>query len=117
MLAGSMGMLPSASLAGAPAPGTRCAGLYEPIHGSAPDIAGKGLANPVGTIASVAMMLRHSLGLDEEARAVEQAVHEALGAGALTADLAPRGTRPVRTREAADAIISRIAGTRASVPA
>ena len=119
VLAGSIGLLPSASLGASVEQNGRAAtmGLYEPIHGSAPDIAGKGLANPVGTIASVAMMLRHSLGLDEEARAVEQAVHEALGAGALTADLAPRGTRPVRTREAADAIISRIAGTRASVPA
>ena len=119
VLAGSIGLLPSASLGASVEQNGRAAtmGLYEPIHGSAPDIAGKGLANPVGTIASVAMMLRHSLGLDEEARAVEQAVHEALGAGALTADLAPRGARPMRTREAADAIISRIAGTRASVPA
>ena len=119
VLAGSIGLLPSASLGASVEQNGRAAtmGLYEPIHGSAPDIAGKGLANPVGTIASVAMMLRHSLGLDEEARAVEQAVHEALGAGALTADLAPRGARPMRTREAADAIISRIAGTRAPVPA
>src|SRR3979411_2623617 len=68
VLAGSLGLLPSASLGDGPR------GLYEPIHGSAPDIAGKGIANPLGTIMSVAMLLRHSLGLDDEARAVESAV-------------------------------------------
>jgi 3-isopropylmalate dehydrogenase len=85
MLAGSLGMLPSASLGDTARPaqngaqGTRM-GLYEPIHGSAPDIAGKGIANPVGTILSVALLLRHSLGLDAEARAVEAAVAGALDA-------------------------------------
>jgi 3-isopropylmalate dehydrogenase len=108
VLAGSIGLLPSASLGAG-------AALYEPIHGSAPDLAGKGLANPVGMIASVAMMLRHSLGLEEEARAVEQAVHAALEAGALTADLAPRGVQPRRTSEVGDAIIARIAGARETV--
>jgi 3-isopropylmalate dehydrogenase len=119
VLAGSIGLLPSASLGASVERNGREAtmGIYEPIHGSAPDIAGKGLANPVGTIASVAMMLRHSLGLEEEARAVEQAVRDALESGALTADLAPRGTQPMRTGAVGDAIISRIAETRASVPA
>jgi len=81
VLAGSMGMLPSASIgAGGP-------GLYEPIHGSAPDIAGKGIANPVGTILSAAMLLRHSLDLPAEAAAIEGAVHRAIAEGARTRDL------------------------------
>lgn len=81
MLAGSLGMLPSASL------GDGSAGLYEPIHGSAPDIAGMGIANPCAAIASAAMMLRHSLGLEAEAAAVEQAIAEAISGGARTADI------------------------------
>jgi 3-isopropylmalate dehydrogenase len=81
VLAGSLGMLPSASLSGAKL------GLYEPIHGSAPDIAGKGIANPVGTILSTAMLLRHSLGLNTEALAIERAVDQAVSDGARTADL------------------------------
>jgi len=81
VLAGSMGMLPSASLGG-PGPG-----LYEPIHGSAPDIAGKGIANPIGTILSAAMMLRYSLHLDAEAEAIESAVDDAITEGMRTADL------------------------------
>jgi 3-isopropylmalate dehydrogenase len=81
VLAGSMGMLPSASI------GEKGPGLYEPIHGSAPDIAGKGIANPLGTILSAAMLLRHSLGLDAEAEAIERAVHEAIVQGARSADL------------------------------
>jgi 3-isopropylmalate dehydrogenase len=81
VLAGSLGMLPSASL------GTGTRGLYEPIHGSAPDIAGKGIANPVGTILSTAMLLRHSLGLAREAEAVERAVARAIADGFRTADL------------------------------
>lgn len=81
VLVGSMGLLPSASL------GTGEPGLYEPIHGSAPDIAGQGIANPCGTILSAALLLRHSLGLDAEAAAVEQAVERALDDGALTRDL------------------------------
>ena len=84
MLAGSMGMLPSASL------GEGKCGLYEPIHGSAPDIAGKGIANPYATILSVAMLLRHSLGLETEAAAVEARVDAAIERGVLTADIAPR---------------------------
>ena len=82
MLAGSLGMLPSASL------GAGTAGLYEPIHGSAPDIAGRSLANPCAMMASTAMMLRHSLGLDDEAAAVEQAIADAIASGARTADIA-----------------------------
>ncbi len=81
VLTGSLGMLPSASL------GEGSLGVYEPIHGSAPDIAGKGIANPLGTILSAAMLLRHSLGLQEEAQAVEAAVSAAIEAGDRTADL------------------------------
>jgi 3-isopropylmalate dehydrogenase len=85
MLAGSLGLSPSASL------GDSRRGLYEPIHGSAPDIAGRGIANPIGTILSVALLLRHSLQLDAEAQAVEAAVHQALTAGLRTADIAGVG--------------------------
>jgi 3-isopropylmalate dehydrogenase len=81
VLAGSMGMLPSASI------GDGGPGLYEPIHGSAPDIAGQGLANPVGTILSTAMLLRHSLGLAAEAATIEEAVHRAIADGCRTRDL------------------------------
>jgi 3-isopropylmalate dehydrogenase len=81
VLAGSLGLLPSASLG----EGTR--GLYEPIHGSAPDIAGKGIANPIGAILSGAMLLRHSLGLDAEAAALEHGVAQTIASGARTADL------------------------------
>lgn len=95
MLAGSMGMLPSASLAGAPVPGQRCPGLYEPIHGSAPDIAGEDKSNPLATILSAAMLCRYSLGLPEAAGAVERAVADVLAAGHRTADLAGPGDEPV----------------------
>jgi 3-isopropylmalate dehydrogenase len=84
VLAGSLGLLPSASL------GDGRKGLYEPIHGSAPDIAGKGIANPVGTILSSAMLLRHSLGLEKEAAEIEAAVARALDEGNHTADLRPK---------------------------
>ena len=97
MLAGSMGVLPSASLGdglvgpdGSASP-IRQIGLYEPIHGSAPDIAGRGIANPVGAILSAALLLRHSLGLEDEAACIERVVDEALAAGMFTADLAPAG--------------------------
>ncbi len=94
VLAGSLGMLPSASL------GSGHRGLYEPIHGSAPDIAGKGIANPIGTILSSALLLRHSLGLVDEADAVEQAVHRVIAAGARTADIAiAAGDRKLSTSE------------------
>ncbi len=100
MLAGSLGLLPSASLGD----GTR--GLYEPIHGSAPDIAGRGIANPCGMILSVALLLRHSLQLSEEAAAVETAVQSALAGGIRTADIAGPGNRSVTTQEAGAAIVA-----------
>jgi 3-isopropylmalate dehydrogenase len=99
MLAGSMGMMPSATLR------TDNVGLYEPIHGSAPDIAGKGLANPLASILSAAMLLRYSLGLEHEARAVEMAVESALDRGLRTADLAADGPH-VSTRDMADAVLA-----------
>jgi 3-isopropylmalate dehydrogenase len=100
MLAGSMGLLPSASLGADPR-----GGVFEPIHGSAPDIAGRGMANPYAAILSAAMLLRHSLRLDIEADALEQAVHRAISAGALTADLAAPG-RAITTRAASDAVLA-----------
>lgn len=98
VLVGSMGLLPSASLSGS---GT---GLYEPIHGSAPDIAGKGIANPIGTILSAALMLRHSFKLEVEATAIEQAVDETITIGCRTADISGKLT----TRQMTDEIIRRI---------
>jgi 3-isopropylmalate dehydrogenase len=100
MLAGSMGLLPSASL-GANSRG----GLFEPIHGSAPDIAGRGMANPYAAISSAAMLLRYSLRLDAEAKALEDAVYRAISGGALTADLAVAG-KSITTRAAADAVLA-----------
>jgi 3-isopropylmalate dehydrogenase len=102
MLAGSLGMLPSASL------GTSGNGLYEPIHGSAPDIAGQGIANPCGTILSVAMLLRHSLGLDEEAQAVEAAVTAAVAAGCRTRDIALPDDPALSTSQMSAEIIQRL---------
>ena len=99
MLAGSLGMLPSASL------GDGNVGLYEPIHGSAPDIAGRGLANPCATVASSAMMLRYSLGLEAEAAKVERAIATAIAAGARTADIATVGDSAISTSEMTDEII------------
>jgi 3-isopropylmalate dehydrogenase len=103
MLTGSLGMLPSAALGD----GTR--GLYEPIHGSAPDIAGQGKANPCGTILSAGMLLRHSLGLEAEARQVEAAVVAAIGAGQRTADIAGAAHVPVSTQVMGDAVLRGIA--------
>ncbi len=99
VLAGSMGMLPSASI------GEKGPGLYEPIHGSAPDIAGKGIANPIGTILSAAMLLRHSLDLPAEAAAIEAAVDRTITEGCRTADLGGKLT----TREMAAEILKRLA--------
>ena len=101
MLPGSLGLLPSASL-GDPGPG-----LYEPIHGSAPDIAGQGIANPLATILASAMALRHSLGLEESARAIEAAVDGALDDGLRTVDIAAAGA-PVGTVEMGDAVAERL---------
>jgi len=102
MLAGALGMLPSASLGG----GTL--GLYEPIHGSAPDIAGKGIANPIGAILSAALLLRWSLNNEDAAQAIERAVSRALAAGLRTADIAADDRAPVSTSEMADAIVDGI---------
>jgi 3-isopropylmalate dehydrogenase len=102
MLAGSLGLLPSASL------GDGKRGVYEPIHGSAPDIAGRGIANPVGTILSVAMLLRHSLELTKEADTLEAAVGRALEGGARTPDIATAGERVLTTREMGDAILGEL---------
>ena len=99
MLAGSLGMLPSASL------GDGATGLYEPIHGSAPDIAGMGIANPCAAVASAALMLRHSLGLPSEAEAVEQAIAAAIAGGARTADIVADGDTRVSTEEMTTEII------------
>ncbi len=101
VLAGSMGMLPSASLGATPR-----AGLYEPIHGSAPDIAGRGIANPYAAILSAAMLLRYSLTLEREALALEAAVSQAIVGGALPADLLAAGAKSVGSRAATDAVIA-----------
>jgi 3-isopropylmalate dehydrogenase len=105
MLTGSLGMLPSASLgAEDPATGKRKA-LYEPVHGSAPDIAGRGLANPIAMIGSFAMALRYSFGLGEAADRLERAITDALAAGARTKDIAGPGVNAVGTPEMGDAIV------------
>lgn len=100
MLTGSLGMLPSAAL------GADRRGLYEPIHGSAPDIAGQGKANPCGTILSAAMLLRHSLELPAEATAVERAVIGAIQGGCRTADIAVGGGQTATTRQLGDAVLA-----------
>ncbi len=102
VLVGSMGLLPSASL------GEGTKGLYEPIHGSAPDIAGKGIANPLGSILSAAMLLRHSLKLETEAAAIERAVEQALDDGCRTADIVTTGSTPLTTKQMTDEVITRI---------
>ncbi|MBW7929726.1 MAG: 3-isopropylmalate dehydrogenase [Gammaproteobacteria bacterium] len=102
MLTGSIGMLPSASL------NAESRGLYEPIHGSAPDIAGQGIANPCGTILSVAMLLRHSLGLETEAARVEQAVSAVLDAGLRTRDIAAGGSQTIGTAQMGEAVLARL---------
>ena len=110
VLSASMGLLPSASLAGVPRVGGRTRGMYEPIHGSAPDIAGKGVANPIATILSVALMLRYSLGLSEEAAMVERAVDEVLRAGYRTADLVePHRVETLGTEAMGDRIVEALA--------
>ena len=103
MLAGSLGMLPSASV------GDSTRGLFEPIHGSAPDIAGKGIANPCGSIASVALLLRYSLGLEEEASRIETAIAAVISDGGRTADIATAADRALSTTEMTDAIIQKLA--------
>ena len=102
MLTGSIGMLPSASL------NASNQGLYEPSHGSAPDIAGKGIANPLATILSAAMMLRFSLNQPEAADRIESAVQSVLAAGLRTGDIWSEGTKRVGTREMGDAVVAAI---------
>jgi len=110
MLAGSMGMLPSASLAGVPTEGANIFGLYEPIHGSAPRRAGLNMANPIATILSVAMMLRYSLGLIKEAQTIETAVEAVLGEGYRTYDIMSEGKTKVGTKEMGDLIAEKVRG-------
>ena len=102
MLTGTIGMIPSSSLGD----GTR--GMYEPIHGSAPDIAGQNKANPIGAILSAAMMLKYSFGMDEEAAAIETAVEQALNDGLRTADMMAEGCTPASCSEMGDAITARL---------
>jgi 3-isopropylmalate dehydrogenase len=109
VLTGSLGMLPSASLGDGP-------GLFEPVHGSAPDIAGRGVANPIGAIASAAMLLRYALGLPEAAAVVEQTVASVLGAGLRTADLARPGEPVIGTREVGDEIARLVLWGKAVAP-
>ena len=103
MLTGSIGMLPSASL------DANNKGMYEPSHGSAPDIAGKGLANPLATILSVAMMLRYTFNLEEQAVRIENAVKKVLAQGYRTGDIYERGTNKVGTKEMGDAVLAVLA--------
>jgi 3-isopropylmalate dehydrogenase len=102
VLAGSIGMLPSASI-GDRKPNGAWVGLYEPVHGSAPDIAGQNKANPLGAIGSVAAMLEYSFGLTKEAAAVNSAIEAVLNAGKVTADLKPAGT-PLTTEQVGQAV-------------
>ena len=104
MLTGSIGMLPSASL------NSSACGLYEPIHGSAPDIAGKGIANPLATILSVAMLLRYSLNRPELAERIERAVKTVLASGVRTGDIYTEGDRKVGTAEMGDAVVAALQG-------
>jgi 3-isopropylmalate dehydrogenase len=109
VLAGSLGLLPSASIGDGP-------GLFEPVHGSAPDIAGRGIANPIGAIASAAMLLRYGLGLPEAAAAVEQAIAAVLAAGARTADIAAPGMPTLGTQEIGEEIARLVLWGRAVEP-
>ena len=102
MITGSIGLLPSASL------GTGTRGLYEPIHGSAPDIAGQGIANPIATILAAAMMLRYSFGLEQEAQLMEQAVDKVLKLGYRTKDIARQGEQWVGTVQMGQLIADQI---------
>jgi 3-isopropylmalate dehydrogenase len=105
MLAGSIGMLPSASL------DAKGKGLYEPIHGSAPDIAGKDRANPLATILSVAMMFRHTFGRADVASRIEAAVRAVLAQGLRTVDIAAAGERSIGTRAMGDAVVAALSAS------
>src|SRR5204863_9424335 len=106
MLTGSLGMLPSASLGEVDPKTKKRRALYEPVHGSAPDIAGQGIANPIAMIASFAMALRYSFGMLAEADLIDQAIAAALAKGLRTADIKSAGTTVVGTREMGTAIIA-----------
>jgi 3-isopropylmalate dehydrogenase len=106
MLTGSLGMLPSASLGDVDPKTKKRKAMYEPVHGSAPDIAGKGLANPIAMIASFAMALRYSFNMGKEADLIDQAIAAALAQGLRTADIKSDGTTVVGTREMGEAIIA-----------
>jgi 3-isopropylmalate dehydrogenase len=108
VLAGSMGVLPSASLGEELNRHGRPRGLFEPIHGSAPDIAGQGIANPVGAILSLAMLLRYSLGLEEEATSIENAVENTFSNGHFTIDLVSDGQNSLSTQDMGEVIAARI---------
>jgi len=118
VLAGSIGLLPSASL-GAPVGRARRAGLYEPIHGSAPTIAGRGIANPIGAILSAALLLRYSLGLEAEARAIERAVRLTADEGVVTPDVSTDPARAVSTRTVTERVVwhARMTGPGEHAPA
>ena len=106
MLTGSLGMLPSASLGEVDAKTKKRKALYEPVHGSAPDIAGKGLANPIAMIASFAMALRYSFAMGKEADLIEQAIAATLGKGLRTSDLKSEGAKVVSTVEMGEAVLA-----------
>jgi 3-isopropylmalate dehydrogenase len=110
MLAGSLGMMPSASLAGIPSGGNKLVGLYEPIHGSAPRRTGLNMINPIATILSGAMMLRYSFGLTKEAQAIEDTVDQVLKEGYRTYDIMSDGMTKLGTREMGDMIAKKLAG-------
>jgi len=109
MLTGSLGMLPSASM-GTPEKDGRLPGVYEPVHGSAPDIAGRGIANPLAMILSAAMACRYSLGLGDVADMIEAAVDVALEKGARSPDIANQGETSLTTTEMGDAVVAALAG-------
>jgi 3-isopropylmalate dehydrogenase len=112
MLTGSLGMLPSASLGAVNADG-RCPAMYEPIHGSAPDIAGQDKANPLASILSAAMMFRYSFGWAAEADLIERAVRDVLDHGIRTADILSPGIKPVGTKAMGAAVIAALASAKA----
>ena len=104
VIPGSLGLLPSASLTGIPDPKSKCNGIYEPIHGSAPDIAGKGLVNPIAAILSVAMMLQYSFNMPDEAKAVEEAVKRTIESGINTHDIGGSAS----TKEVGDKVVEEL---------
>jgi 3-isopropylmalate dehydrogenase len=107
MLTGSLGLLPSASL-GAKDKNGKTRSMYEPVHGSAPDIAGKNIANPIATILSLSMAFKYSLDLDKEANLIDLAVHQVLDDGLRTKDIMSKGKKEVSTSVMGDAIISKL---------